>query len=118
MLQSILSGSACDSVSGTSRSTRYEQIKNGLWVRPVRISKRRVGYPENEVAALLHARIAGQSDTEIRALVSQLEAARKIPLSAQSPVDSGAQGVRSKRTKALSAHCIPTHQNDGSRSHG
>ena len=118
MLQCILRVSACIAASGVSRSTFYEQISSGLWTRPIRISTRCVGWPQNEADALLRARIAGQSDTKIRALVSQLEAARKIPLSAQSPADSGAQAVRPKRTKALSAHCLPAHQNDGSRSDG
>jgi prophage regulatory protein len=36
-----------------------------------------VGWPASEVSALNAARIAGMVDTEIRALVSTLEAARK-----------------------------------------
>jgi prophage regulatory protein len=52
-------------------------IKNGLFVKPVRIGLRAVGTPEDEVDALNAARIAGKSDEEIRALVVKLEAARK-----------------------------------------
>ena len=41
------------------------------WVRP-----RAVGWPADEVSDLIAARIAGQSDEEIRELVRRLEAAR------------------------------------------
>ena len=62
---------------GKSRSSHYVDIKNGLFVKPVRIGLRAVGTPEDEVDALNAARIAGKSDDEIRALVVKLEAARK-----------------------------------------
>ncbi len=62
---------------GKSRSSHYVDIKNGLFVKPVRIGLRAVGTPEDEVDALNAARIAGKSDDEIRALVKKLEAARK-----------------------------------------
>jgi len=38
---------------------------------------RATGTPDNEVDALIAARIAGKTDEEIRALVAKLEAARK-----------------------------------------
>ena len=62
---------------GRSRSTHYLDIQQGLFTRPVSIGARAVGWPENEVAALNDARIAGKCDDEIRALVARLEAARK-----------------------------------------
>ena len=62
---------------GRSRSAHYLDIQQGLYVRPVSIGPRAVGWPENEVAALNAARIAGKNDEEIRALVVKLEAARK-----------------------------------------
>lgn len=62
---------------GRSRSTHYLDIQQGFFTRPVSIGARAVGWPENEVAALNDARIAGKSDDEIRALVARLEAARK-----------------------------------------
>jgi prophage regulatory protein len=63
--------------SGVSRSTHYQRIADGLWTRPVAIGARSVGWPESEVTALIGARIAGQSDAEVRDLVKRLEAARK-----------------------------------------
>ena len=62
--------------SGDSRSTLYLRIAQGLWTHPVSIGPRAVGWPASEVAAINAARIAGRSDDDIRALVTQLEAAR------------------------------------------
>lgn len=63
---------------GRARSTHYLDIQQGLFTQPVLIGLRAVGWPASEVAALNAARIAGKTDDEIRALVIQLEAARKI----------------------------------------
>ena len=65
-----------EDTSGYSRSTLYLRISQGLWTRPVSLGPRAVGWPAGEVAAINAARIAGKSDDNIRALVTQLEAAR------------------------------------------
>lgn len=62
---------------GRSRSTIYNDITQGLFPSPVRLGKRAVGWPEDEVGAIKAARIAGKSDDEIRALVTKIHAARK-----------------------------------------
>ena len=62
---------------GRSRSAHYADIKDGLFVHPIRIGLRAAGTPDYEVHALIAARIAGKSDDEIRELVLRLEAARK-----------------------------------------
>lgn len=62
--------------TGTSRSTTYLRISQGLWPKPVRLGPRAVGWPEHEVGAINAARIAGKSDEEIRQLVTELEADR------------------------------------------
>lgn len=62
--------------TGYSRSTIYLRISQGLFVRPVSLGARAVGFPAGEVDALNAARIAGKSDAQIRALVVALEAAR------------------------------------------
>jgi len=62
---------------GLSRSTLYLRIAQGVFTHPVSLGGRAVGWPAHEVAALNAARIAGKSDSEIRELVAQLEAARK-----------------------------------------
>lgn len=63
--------------TGYSRSTIYLRIAQRLWPKPVRLGGRAVGWPAAEVAALNRARIAGQTDDDIRGLVSRLEAQRK-----------------------------------------
>lgn len=62
---------------GRSRSAHYLDIQQGLFPKPVVIGMRAVGWPDHEVAAVNAARIAGNTEDEIRKLVIQLEAARK-----------------------------------------
>ena len=61
---------------GVSRSTFYLQIAEGLITKPVPIGARAVGWPSNEIEAILTARIAGKTPTEIKALVKELEKQR------------------------------------------
>ena len=63
--------------SGKTRSPLYADIAAGLWTRPIKLSARAAGWPEYECDELIAARIAGQSDAEIRKLVDRLHAARK-----------------------------------------
>ena len=72
----ILRRDSVELQSGYPRSTLYLRISQGLWTRPVKLGPRAVGWPAYEVTAINAARIAGQSDEEIRALVTRLEAAR------------------------------------------
>lgn len=62
--------------TGYSRSTIYLRISQGLFVKPISLGARAVGFPASEVASLNAARIASKSDSEIRALVIKLHAAR------------------------------------------
>jgi prophage regulatory protein len=77
MAQQILRLPAVKSATGLSRSTLYLRIASGVFPRPVNLGGRAVGWPAHEVAELNAARIAGKPDAEIRALVTNLEAARK-----------------------------------------
>jgi prophage regulatory protein len=77
MTHTILRLPAVKQATGLSRSTIYLRIVNGVFTHPVSLGGRAVGWPAHEVAALNAARIAGKPDAEIRALVAQLEAARK-----------------------------------------
>lgn len=61
---------------GVSRSTFYLQISQGLITRPIHIGLRAVGWPSNEIEAILNARIAGKATLEIKALVRELESQR------------------------------------------
>ena len=77
MFKAILRLPAVKAESGSSRSTIYLRIKQGLWPKPVKLGPRSVGWPAGEIAAINVARIAGMADDEIRALVVKLELARK-----------------------------------------
>lgn len=78
MVNTILRLPQVKSRSGYSRSTIYLRIAQGLWTTPIKLGTRCVGWPENEVAALNAARIAGKSEQEIRALVKKLESDRQL----------------------------------------
>ena len=80
MPQTILRLPTVKAATGLSRSTLYLRIANGVFPHPVSLGGRAVGWPAHEVAALNAARIAGKPEAEIRAMVSQLEAARKAAL--------------------------------------
>lgn len=67
---------------GVRKTQHYEDIKRGLFTRPVKLGPRASAWPLHEVAALNAARIAGKSDEEIKKLVAELEAARKIGVEA------------------------------------
>ena len=78
MTHHILRLPAVKLATGLSRSTLYLRIAQGVFTHPVSLGGRAVGWPAHEVAALNAARIAGKPDSEIRELVAQLEAARKV----------------------------------------
>ncbi len=83
MNQMILRLPEVKTKSGHSRSTIYLHISQGLWTKPVSLGARSVGWPANEIDVLISARIAGKSDSDIRILVSKLEAARKQAMQGQ-----------------------------------
>ncbi len=61
-----------------SHASIYNAIKVGLFTKSVQIGQRSVGWPDTEVFAINAARIAGQTDAEIRELVIRLHAKRTI----------------------------------------
>ena len=77
MKRTILRIPAVKFESGLSRSTIYLRVSQGLWTKPVSLGARAVGWPSDEVEAINEARIAGKTDAEVRALVLNLEVARK-----------------------------------------
>jgi prophage regulatory protein len=72
----ILRRKQVEAESGYSRSTIYLRISQGLFIKPVALGARAVGWPAGEVTALNAARIAGKSEPDIRALVARLHSAR------------------------------------------
>ena len=65
-----------------SNASIYNQIREGLWTKPVPIGQRSVGWPDYEVRALCAARIAGKTDEQIRELVKRMHADRAELLAA------------------------------------
>ncbi len=63
--------------TGDKHSKFYLDIKRGLIPPPVAIGTRARAWPENEINAVVAARIAEKSEDEIRSLVAELVAARK-----------------------------------------
>jgi prophage regulatory protein len=72
----------CKAESGyKSTASIYNNIRDGLWTKSVHIGQRSVGWPSEDVQAINAARIAGNTDNEIRELVNRLHAKRLEPLS-------------------------------------
>jgi len=59
-----------------SHASIYNAIKAGTFTRPVPIGQRSVGWPDYEIKAINAARIAGQPEDAIKALVERLHAKR------------------------------------------
>jgi prophage regulatory protein len=59
-----------------SHASVYSNIRAGLFTVPVPIGQRAVGWPDHEVKAINAARIAGNSEDQIRELVTKLHSAR------------------------------------------
>lgn len=66
-----------------SNTSIYNEINKGLFPRPVKIGSRASGWPDYEVRAVCAARIAGQSEEEIRELVNRLHDERLNTLRAK-----------------------------------
>ena len=79
----ILRIEGCNAEAGyKSNASIYGLIREGLWTEPVKIGQRSSGWPDYEVKAICAARIAGQTDDEIRELVKRLHAKRSELLQA------------------------------------
>jgi prophage regulatory protein len=74
---SILRMTAVKAETGhASHASVYGAIHEGLFTVPVPIGQRAVGWPDTEVRAINAARIRGDSDDQLRALVNKLHTAR------------------------------------------
>ena len=62
-----------------SKTSHYDDIKNGLMTPPIKVGTQAVAWPEREVIAINAARVAGKSDEEIRLIVSRLVEERQRP---------------------------------------
>lgn len=57
---------------GLSTSTIYRQIHCGLFPKPIKVGKRAVGWPIQEINKLKSALIAGLADKDIRNLIADI----------------------------------------------
>ena len=68
---------ACKAETGDRSNTSiYNAIRAGLFTKPVAIGQRAKAWPDYEVKAIVRARIAGQTEEQIRELVNRLHAKR------------------------------------------
>ena len=74
----------CDR-TGKPKSTVYREVGDGLLPPPVRIGERASAWPDDEIDAVNCARLRGQTNNEIRHLVTELVNAR---LSAEVPLQT------------------------------
>lgn len=62
---------------GDRNSKLYADIGQGLCTKPVKIGARGSRWPEHEIDAVLHARMAGATDDQVRSLVNRLHELRQ-----------------------------------------
>ena len=62
---------------GLARSTIYLRVSQGLLTKPISLGGKAVGWPYEEVEAVMLARIYGNTDKEISLLVQRLMDSRK-----------------------------------------
>lgn len=70
------SGPSVTSLLGLRTTAIYDHVKRELLTPPIRLTQRSSAWPEDEISAVITARIAGKSEDQIRALVRSLVAAR------------------------------------------
>ena len=76
MIDRILRLPEVQNQTGNKRTTIYNRIAQGTITRPVSTGGRTVGWPQSEISKINGARIAGQSEEQICALVCQLHEGR------------------------------------------
>lgn len=80
MFLKLIKNSEAQKALGVGNTTFHELVKAGLMTPAVKLGIHSVARPEHEIQAIAAARIAGQSDDEIKALVKQLiEHRKKLP---------------------------------------
>lgn len=65
--------------TGKSKPTIYRWEEDGIFPKRMKLGPNSVAWSESEVRSWLAARIAGQSDEEIRQLVSDMSSRRRKP---------------------------------------
>ena len=63
--------------TGKSKTTIWQETKDGTFPPPIKLGYKATGYIEHEVQAVLHARAMGLSDKQLKELVASLVKQRK-----------------------------------------
>ncbi|MEP7703502.1 AlpA family phage regulatory protein [Paraglaciecola sp. 25GB23A] len=63
---------------GISKATFHTRINQNLLPPPISLGQRAVGYLQHEIDAVIAAMVAGKSNAEVKLLVSDLVAQRKL----------------------------------------
>ncbi|ATQ75066.1 transcriptional regulator [Massilia violaceinigra] len=77
MLSQVLRPQVSAARLGMKISTFYNHISRAILPPTIKFGPRAVGHPSHEIDAIISARIAGKSESEIKALVVSLTAARQ-----------------------------------------
>ncbi|CZF77204.1 Prophage CP4-57 regulatory protein (AlpA) [Grimontia celer] len=75
---SLLRSAQAASVLGVSKATLYKHIQMGILPASIKMGPGSVAWLESELDAVISARIAGYSESDIKELVSQITAQRKL----------------------------------------
>ena len=67
--------------TGLCKTAIYDRIGRGVFPRPVAIGPRTSAWPEHEVNAVIQSMVAGETEDQLRELVSDLLVNRKEKLS-------------------------------------
>ena len=102
-----------------SSSSHYRDINDGLFTKPVRLGKKAVGWPVEEVNALNTARMAGLTDNEIQELVKELHARRNKDTYRVIAVNGVGESPHSvEHSEVSSAKCLERFYGDKCESFG
>ena len=77
-----------------SHASIYTSVHDGTFTVPVPIGQRAVGWPDHEVKAINQARIRGDSDDQIRALVNKQQDKQMAPNTAPTIHGAGRRCAR------------------------
>ena len=62
---------------GFGHAHLYNEIRDGRFTKPVKLTSRSSAWPSNEVDLIVRAYVRGATDAELKQLVRELEAARR-----------------------------------------
>jgi prophage regulatory protein len=86
---SMVRNTALQTRLGNSRAKIHRDVQDGLLPPPIRLGSRWSAWPDDEIDAIVRARIAGWTNDQLRGLVKDLVARRKNA----APMQDGIAGL-------------------------